>query len=126
MKNESHAELSAALWPDAKQLPAKVLECRHCGRQPGIPCRYQSCRHSHRPQHRGREQHGLDGRHRAEQQADAGSELHIRGAELLPHEARHPPYRRHCEPGHAVPPPGSNRPTPGGQQQPDCTRQPDE
>lgn len=33
MKSESHAELSTALWPDAKQIPSKVLECRHCGRK---------------------------------------------------------------------------------------------
>ena len=25
--------LSAALWPDAEQVPVKVLECRHCGRR---------------------------------------------------------------------------------------------
>src|SRR5262249_6135163 len=33
MKNESHAELSTALWPDAKQVPSKVRACRHCGRK---------------------------------------------------------------------------------------------
>ena len=33
MNSESHAALAAAVWPDAKQAPVKVLECRHCGRR---------------------------------------------------------------------------------------------
>ncbi|MFY0525689.1 M48 family metallopeptidase [Archangium gephyra] len=33
MKNESRAPLAQALWPDAKQVPVKLLECRHCGRR---------------------------------------------------------------------------------------------
>jgi hypothetical protein len=33
MKHESHAELAAALWPDKKDVPVKLLTCRHCGRR---------------------------------------------------------------------------------------------
>lgn len=33
MKNDARTELASALWPDAREVPSKVLECRHCGRR---------------------------------------------------------------------------------------------